>query len=223
MVCVVMSVFLDCRSPVRRKPVNSLGGFETAEFGKPRNALPSGESDFGDTLLCRIRDADFMLTPMGKLHWKTKSIESTLQLDIGQAHIVRAYFYIRENVLFLFYENSYGGEGSSRTEKIDLKNKRSVWKVHLYGFNLGVPYIRNDFAYVTTIGTIAKVGLKTGECSYYFDNLYDRRKIAFGHFDTIVFNGNVTKFVSRSDYYQRVDTILVDEKTNKYMIKHGSE
>jgi len=86
-------------------------------------------------------------------------------------------------------------------------------------FNLGLPYLVDNFAYVTTIGVVGKLNIDNGQYVYQFSDLYDHKRYSFNSFDTILFKDSLTMFLSKNRNGNRVDSVIVNEKTGDRTIK----
>jgi len=168
-----------------------------------------------DTLSLSINNYDFTIYPGGLLKWGDKD---SVRLSVDM-YVTRAYFYIIENDLLLFCEMSNSDEGTSDIFRINLTNGQIKWNANLNGFNLGQPAIRSNYGYITTIGAIGKLDLRTGKYVYEKSNLYDTKTSSFNNFDTILFRENKTYFVSKRPLNTIVDTVIIDENTNRMTIK----
>jgi hypothetical protein len=170
-----------------------------------------------DTLIARVDKTDFQITPEGKVSWGHDPAD-TFHLAT-EILVEKAFLYVKNDTLFAFYTETDNDVATSRLEKIDLGSRRRIWKSEIPGFNLGIPYIRENFAYVTTIGGIGKLDLYNGRYVYQNTDLYDREKDAFNNFDTILFQEDLTIFVSRKHINNRIDSIIVKESTGEITIK----
>lgn len=170
-----------------------------------------------DTILCDIKNQKFLLTPEGNLKWGPDYDDSLkLKTDV---FIERAFFYLIQDTLLIFYTETDMEGATSRIEKIDLVEKESVWQQEIYGFNLGTPYILSNFVYVSAIGMIGKINLQTGKFDFQFKELYDDQKYSFNSFDTIIFKDSLTYFLSKNFHSKRTDSAVVNEKSNDLIIK----
>jgi hypothetical protein len=200
-------------------------GISTSIFSQKRDSniiFPieaKTKTDKIDTLSVTIGTAHFIIAPSGKLSWDGKRANS-IQLKMKTIYTVeKAYIHTFKETLVIFYTESDGEDATSRVEKINLNTGKRIWKSEILGFNLGIPYIINNFAYVTTIGHIGKLNMTNGNYVYRFDGLYDYRKQSFNGFDTITFKKNLTFFISKNWYSKRIDSIIVNEKTGHKRIR----
>jgi hypothetical protein len=164
-----------------------------------------------------IDGIEFNIFPNGLLNWgssKTDTVRLTTDMFVE-----KAFYYKNDSSLFLFCEESDNDCGSSEVFNINLQEKRLKWKAQIYAFNLGQPIIRGDFVYLTTLGFVGKLDLKSGKYAYKYSELYDNQKYAFNNFDTIIFKDTMTYFLSKRSLSEIFDSIIVNEKENKMVIK----
>lgn len=171
-----------------------------------------------DTLIVTVNQTDFLITPDGKLFWGQNPTD-TIQL-LTDAFIECAFLYLKSDTLFIFYtETDYDG-ATSRFEKINLNSRQRILTTEIYGFNLGIPYLVDNFAYVTTIGVVGKLNLDNGQYIYQHSDLYDQKKYSFNNFDTIIFKDSLTIFLSENRIGKRIDSLIVNEITGYKKIKN---
>jgi hypothetical protein len=178
-----------------------------------------------DSLVARLDNTDFTITYSGKMYWGTNPADSfQLATDLL---VEKAYLYKTGDTLLVFFVETNNEEAGSRVQKIDLRSRKAVWNAEIAGFNLGMPYIKDHFAYLTTIGFVGKLDLHNGRYAYRCEDLYDREVYAFNAFDTILFRDSLTLFLSTHDPTstekngKRVDTVIVDEKKPGYRVVIG--
>lgn len=181
-----------------------------AEFKNPDRPVE-------DTLIATVDKTDFLITPEGKMFWGQNPADTIhLMTDVI---IEKAFLHISGDTLFIFYTETDHEGATSRFEKINLASRQRILKAEIQGFNLGLPYIIDNFAYVTTIGVVGKLNLNNGQYIYQYFDLYDDKKYSFNSFDTIVFNDSLTFFLSQNRNGKRIDSLIVNEKTGDRTIK----
>lgn len=190
---------------------------DTLETVYPKRAINKHKEWIGDedTLSLSIGNYDFTIYPGPILKWGDKD---SVRLS-DNVYVAKAYFYTIENDLLLFCEMSDGDEGYCDLFRINLSNGLMKWNVYMDGFNLGQPVIRANSVYITAIGAVAKLDFETGKFMYEESNLYDSKTTSFNSFDKVLFKGNTTYFVSKRPLNNIVDTVIIDENTNKMTIK----
>jgi hypothetical protein len=170
-----------------------------------------------DTLIATVDKINFLITPKGKMFWGQNPAD-TIHL-ITDEIIEKAYLHLSKDTLFIYYTWTDHEGATSIFEKINLNTKKRILTADIEGFNLGKPYILENFVYVTTIGVVGKLDLYTGKYAYQYLDLYDNEKSSFNHFDTIIFKGNQTIFLSQNYRSKHIDSLIVNEKTGNRIIK----
>lgn len=170
-----------------------------------------------DSLIVTVENTDFLITPEGKMSWGQNPAD-TIQL-LTDVVIEEAFLHLIGDTLLIFYTETDHEGATSRFEKINLKSRQRILKTEIQGFNLGLPYIIDNFAYVTTIGAVGKLNLYNGQYMYQYFDLYDDKKYSFNSFDTIVFNDSLTMFLSENRNGKRTDSLIVNEKTGDITMK----
>lgn len=170
-----------------------------------------------DTLIATVDKTDFLITPEGKLNWGQKPSD-TIQL-ITDVIIEKVFLHLSGDTLLIFYTETDLDGATSRFEKINLTSRQRIVTAEIYGFNLGLPYLVDNFAYVTTIEFAGKLNLENGQYVYQHSDLYDHKKYSFNSFDTIIFKDNLTIFLSENRNGNRVDSLIVNEITGDRKIK----
>ena len=181
-----------------------------AEFKNPDRPVE-------DTLIATVDKTGFLITPEGKMFWGQNPADTIhLMTDVI---IEKAFLHLSSDTLFIFYTETDQDGATSRFEKINLTSRQRILTAEIYGFNLGLPYLIDNFAYVTTIGVAGKLNLDNGQYVYQYSDLYDHKKYSFNSFDTIIFKDNLTIFLSKNRNGNRVDSLIVNEKTGDRTIK----
>jgi hypothetical protein len=170
-----------------------------------------------DTLIANVNAKAFLITPEGKLFWGDNPAD-TIHL-LTDEYVEKAFLYLRDSILYIFYTATDHEGATSRLEKINIKSKQRLMKAEIQGVNLGVPYIINDYAYVTTVGVVGKLNLDDGKYVYQYFGLYDYEKQSFNSFDTIIFKNDSTFFLSKNINSKRIDSLIVNEKSGTRIIK----
>jgi outer membrane protein assembly factor BamB len=111
----------------------------------------------------------------------------------------------KKSILCL-YQMSDGDSGWAKMSLIDPVKMRFLWTTGGYGFNLGVPVMVGDYAYVTSIGTVAKINLKTGKNEWIHNDLYDSGY--YNIFKKIEIKGNNARFTDSGGH-----VIVINDKT----------
>jgi hypothetical protein len=170
-----------------------------------------------DTLTFFMNGVDFRICPSGLFYiGELKSDSINLTAEMG---IFKAFYLLKNSTLYLFCEESDSDNGFTEVFSLDMNNKTLNWKVSLNGFNMGKPVLKGYYAYMTTIGIVAKLDLKTGKFLYKYEDLYKRGESSFNSFDSIIFNNNQTVFLSKNYLTHSIDYVTVDELKNRITVK----
>lgn len=164
-----------------------------------------------DTLILKTTKGDFLISPLGLFRTTTND---TIQLK-SELIVEKAYLYENETDYFVFFTDTDHDGATSWIQKISKKTLKSQSVEHIPGFNLGQPIINEQFAYVTAIGFIGKIDLRTVEYFWQHKDLYDREKYSFNSFDTVILKKNVIEFISRNWKSENIERIIVDSQTGK--------
>ncbi len=170
-----------------------------------------------DTLIALVDNTDFTITPTGKLYWGQNPAD-TFQL-LTDMIVEKAYLFKTGDTLLCFYTETDHDGATSRLEKINLTTRQQILKSEIQGFNLGLPFIRDNFAYVTTIGVVGKLNVDNGKYVYQHFDLYDDEKYSFNSFDTIIFQDSLSIFLSENYRSKRIDSLIINENTGDRTIK----
>jgi len=131
------------------------------------------------------------------------------------------YFARYKNDLLLLSEISDGGYGSGFTVRLDGKTLKTKWQTDVDGFNVGQGLIENKFAYLTAIGFIAKLDLRTGKYIWKHNNLYRKYKEsgAFNIFLTPQIKDGLVIFKEDDIEERGIDNQLLVNKTSGKIIE----
>ena len=114
--------------------------------------------------------------------------------------------------------------GASFIARLDGKTMAMKWKRGMTGFNLGQGLIEDKFAYVTSIGFVAKVNLETGAFMWKHDNLYrttPKKKgelysdADFNSFELPEVKGDIVSFKEVETYPLPPKTLSVQKRTGR--------
>jgi hypothetical protein len=98
--------------------------------------------------------------------------------------------------------------------RLDGKTLRMKWKLSIRGFNLGPGLIEGNHAYVTAIGFIGKVNLRSGTFAWRHTNLY--RNNDFNSFELPEVSENEVMFTEMVTHKEDpAKTITVDKRSGK--------
>ncbi len=168
----------------------------------------------GDTLVLNYSEKNYIIFPNGLL---TINNNDSIQLKL-EAQVEKAFIHDDEKYYYIFFTDASMIEGTSRLEKVSKTTMTSIYTQSIYGFNLGMPYVSKDFAYVNAIGFIGKIDLKDGKYVWNHMDLYDSEKSSFNSFDSICSNQSSIEFISKNSKTKTIDRIVVDNKTGDITI-----
>lgn len=92
---------------------------------------------------------------------------------------------------------SFPDSAAAAVTMLDASSLEVKWLTEIPVFNV-LPTIREDHIYISGIGFVAKIDLKTGAFVWRHSELYDRETFAFGHFRDPVFASGMVIFEDAS-------------------------
>ena len=186
-------------------------GSEVQILGAKKFEFKNLERPIEDTLILKSDNKDFLITPLGLFKTFDKdSIQLETDLIVNRAflHETKKYFYV------FFTDTDHDG-ATSWIQKISKSPLKTEYVEQIQGFNLGQPMILGETAYVSAIGFIGKIDLKSGMYDWKHHNLYDNEKYSFNSFDTVLINKTQIEFVSENYRGKAVDKVVVDDQTGE--------
>jgi outer membrane protein assembly factor BamB len=166
-----------------------------------------------DTMFVTLNNYKCLITPEGYVFKEDSSLYFNIRC---QDEIERLYFYKVDSDFVAIYVDTDMDGAATFVERIDLTNNKTIWKIDAGGFNLGKPVISDNYAYLSTIGFIGKLDMKSGKFIWKFDNLYDKGK--YNNFkEPTFFKENIVLFESKEHTTGRIDSIIVDDKNGKIL------
>jgi len=193
--------------PVSKYKIGETNKIETAvKFNLQPQDL-NGE----DTLTITIENTTYKISPTGLFAInQEKSVQLTTELYIDDA-----YFFNDSSFYYIFFTDTDFDGATSWLQKISKNDLNTEYTTPIRGFNLGKPIIINGKAFVSAIGFIGKLDLKTGIYNWEKDDLYDREKYSFNSFDTVELHENLVEFISKHYKTNKIDKVIVDNTTGK--------
>jgi len=155
-----------------------------------------------------------LIEPNGTVFLISNSDTTTFDLST-EVFVERAYLLQSDSILYAFYSETDMLSGTSYLEAHDIEQFTPAYKTHIPGFNLGQPVIKDQKAYVTSLGFVGKIDLLTGDYSWKFENLYDRNTYDFNDFDAAEFENGQVLFRSHNRIKNSTRTIIIDDSTGK--------
>jgi len=136
----------------------------------------------------------------------------SLRLDKAD-HLTRSLYYAEyQGDLLLLGEVSDHEYGSGFIVRLDGRTLQIKWKQIVSGFNIGPGLIDGSSAYVTAIGFIGKVSLKTGAYAWLHKDLYRQSNSAFNSFEIPEVIGNIVVFREIAFYLRKKIAIIRVER-----------
>jgi len=134
----------------------------------------------------------------------------------------------RGDRLEVIYFSEYGGDlllacgvtdeesGAGLVIRLEQPSMRALWKRKIPAFNVGEPLREKRRLYVTGIGFVGALDLKTGEYIWQHEKLYGReREGAFNSFVAPELKGEEVLFKEMPVYDIRVKAVIVNRKAGK--------
>jgi hypothetical protein len=174
-------------------------------------SLKNPERPIEDTLILKLNNKDFIITPLGL--FKTFDNDS-IQLET-ELIVNRAFLYETKKYFYVFFTDTDHDGATSWIQKISKSPLKTEYVEQIQGFNLGQPIIVGETAYVSAIGFIGKIDMKSGMYDWKHHNLYDNENYSFNSFDTVLINKTQIEFVSENYRSKKVDKVLVDNQSGE--------
>ncbi len=143
--------------------------------------------------------------------------EGHLRFSIGNEYpIEQLYFVQKGHDLFLFYTDVDVNGAGSFAKRMSLENGKILWETEIEGFSFAKPLIRGQFAYISTIGFIGKLKLKSGTFDWQASGI--GRNSRFKHFRDIDFaDYKQVRFVAPHPFSAQSDTIIINDITGEIL------
>lgn len=160
-----------------------------------------------DTMHLIVGKDSMLVTSLGKVYRNGR-----LWIDIkSETPIRKLYVYPTDNDFVVFYEYTDGDEGGSSAKRISKENKM-LWTSPIYAFNMSVPVIQGDFAYLGTAAFLGKLNLKDGKYSWKHE-----LNVKFEVFEEpILLNDSTILFIQHANSMIS-DSVLVNDRTGKIL------
>jgi hypothetical protein len=118
-----------------------------------------------------------------------------------------------DNILIIASITDNEGSGGS-VYSLRKTNSQVKWVTNIPGFNIGDVTIEDNYAYITAIGFISKLDLRSGKYIWKHPNLYQKNR-AFGSFDRPEIQGKTVIFRGVSTDSTAPKNIVVDKVSGK--------
>lgn len=129
-------------------------------------------------------------------------------------------FAVYEGDLLLACELNDGEAAAGLVVRLEQPSMRALWRQPVPSFNLGEPLREGPSLYLTGLGFVAKLDLRTGEYVWQHEDLYDDAEVPgaspddFNSFETPELAGETVLFRARPVYNRR-RTLVLNKKTGK--------
>lgn len=156
-----------------------------------------------DTMHLIVGNDSMLVTSLGKVYRN-----GSLWIDIkAETPIRKLYVYPTDNDFVVFYEYTDGDEGGSSAKRISKENK-ILWTSPIYSFNLSVPVIQADFAYLSTAAFLGKLNLKDGKYSWKHE-----LNLKFEVFEEPILLNDSTILFTQNANSMITDSVLVNDRS----------
>ena len=137
-----------------------------------------------------------------------------LRLSAGDSLRRSIYFAEFEGDLLLICEVGDEEYASGFVARLDGQTMKTEWKRSIPGFNVGQGLLERNHAYVTAIGFVAKVNVRSGAFVWKHTNLY--RNNDFNSFELPQIEGTNVLFTEVT-YNKPVKTIVVNKRSGRIL------
>ncbi len=138
-------------------------------------------------------------------------------LKIARSDFIESLSFLdfEDNILILASITDNEGSGGS-VYSLRKNNSQVKWVANIPGFNIGDVAIEDNYAYITAIGFISKLDLRSGKYIWKHTELYQTNR-AFGSFDRPNIQGRTVIFRGSSSDGSVPKNIVVDKKSGKIL------
>jgi hypothetical protein len=142
-----------------------------------------------------------------------KPTKFNLKLASGDFIESLSFLDFEDNILILASITDNEGSGGS-LYSLRKTNSQIKWVANIPGFNIGDVTIEDNYAYITAIGVISKLDLRSGKYMWQHTDLYQKNG-AFGFFDRPKIQGKTVIFRGISSDGKAPKNIVVDKISGK--------
>ncbi|RPH26839.1 MAG: hypothetical protein EHM93_19445 [Bacteroidales bacterium] len=176
-------------------------------------AVEYTNSENSDTIFFCIEHNRLLVTPKGDV-----IIKNELLFEIyPEGNIQKIFpFIIGEDIVIIYSFSTLDGDSGSTAKRISLKNKNIIWKTSIYGFNLVRPIIVNGYVYLSTIGFVGKLSVKTGEFIWGFDDFFKNGNfISFN--EPLFYKDSIVQFTENKASNLIGSSITIDDRNRRIL------
>jgi len=169
-----------------------------------------------DTLQASIAGYNYYFYTDGRIKEENTNAGTVKNFKVLNESIVeRAYLHHLNGNLLVFYTDTDSEMAGSKVELLNRETGEVIYSNDIWGFNLGQPIIFGMKSYVTAIGFVGKLDLRTGKYDWKHHDLYDHQKDSFNSFDSVDVGESMVEFISLHHRNKTEDKVIVDDKTGK--------
>jgi outer membrane protein assembly factor BamB len=122
----------------------------------------------------------------------------------------------KEGDIIIIYGVSDSDGAAGNVICIDSKTLKRKWLAYIPGFNVGDAIAKDHWLYLTAIGFVGKLDLKTGRYSWKYENLYNKKPGIFNSFEKPVIEKNLVRFTEILTLSKGSPvTIVINDHTGK--------
>ena len=134
-------------------------------------------------------------------------------LKIASSDFIESLSYLdfEDNILILASITDNEGSGGS-VFSLRKNNSQVKWVANIPGFNIGDVAIEDNYAYITAIGFVSKLDLRSGKYIWQHPNLYQKDR-AFGSFERPEIQDKTVIFRGVSTDRTATKNIVIDKKS----------
>lgn len=194
-------------APSRREPAGPVA------FTKVRGQPETGPSSF----LFLADGYEYEITDNGRgSRARAGSPASFFDLRLARGEFLDTFLYHTEHRgdLLLACQVGDGESAAGFAARLDGRTLRVQWKRSIPAFNVGQPLMEGDYAYLTALGFVAKINLRTGAYVWRHDNLY-RRGDTFNSFELPRVEGDAVTFTERPVRNTPAKKVIVQKLSGK--------
>jgi hypothetical protein len=144
------------------------------------------------------------------------NLKSTkFNLKIASSDFIESLSFLdfEDNILMIASITDNEGSGGS-VYSLKKNNSQIKWVTNIPGFNIGDVTIEDNYAYITAIGFVSKLDLRSGKYIWKHPNLYQKNH-AFGSFDRPEIQGKTVIFRGISTDGAAPKNIVIDKMSGK--------
>lgn len=164
-----------------------------------------------DSLIIYIDGERHKMTSSGNIYSTTG--ELTYRLN-NSYPITQLYFAQRNRDIFFFYTDMATDGVGSFVKRMSLDSGEILWETELDGYSFSKPLIKEQFAYIGTIGFIGKLKLKSGTFDWKYSWI-DRKELPNQFRIAEFIDSRRVLFVAPHPFTANSDTVIINDITGE--------